>query len=143
MIASRQVKIPFYKSIGRQRGSRFGTLAQVVEGTAIPFLRKYIVPAAKRGCAELLEFAVPEIVDVVCDRRNFKMAAESVRIQTLRKKLGSSSRKKSRITPTQFAIQTSPSGRDIFANIFTKIYPTTSFDENSLIFKRIVTNTLI
>ena len=44
MAASRQVEIPFSKCIGRQRGWGFGALAQVTGRTAIPFLRKYIVP---------------------------------------------------------------------------------------------------
>ena len=34
-------------------------------GTAIPFLKKYFAPAAKRVGAELFEFAVPEVADVV------------------------------------------------------------------------------
>ena len=37
----------------RQRGRSFGALAQVVGRTAIPFLGKYIVPAAKRVGADL------------------------------------------------------------------------------------------
>ena len=60
-----QVEIPFYRGVGRQRGRGFGALAQVFWRTAIPFLRKYIVPAAKRVGADLLDFAVPEIIDFV------------------------------------------------------------------------------
>ena len=85
MVASRQVGIPFYRNVGRQRGPRFGALAQVIRRSAIPFLRKYIVPAAKRGGADLLDFAVPEIAEVVSGRKNFKTAAKSVGRQTLRK----------------------------------------------------------
>ena len=59
MVASRQVEIPYYKGVGRQRGQGFGALAQVIGRTAIPVLRKYIVPAAKRIGDDLLEFAVP------------------------------------------------------------------------------------
>ena len=61
MVASRQVEIPYYRGVGRQRGRGFGALAQVIGRTSIPFLRKYIVPAAKRIGADLLDFAVPEI----------------------------------------------------------------------------------
>ena len=39
MIASRQVEIAFYRRVGRQRGSGFGALAQVIGRIAIPFLR--------------------------------------------------------------------------------------------------------
>ena len=60
MVASRQVEIPFCWGFGRHRGRGFGALAQVIGRTAIPFLRKYIVLAAKRVGADLLEFAVVE-----------------------------------------------------------------------------------
>ena len=88
MVASRQVEIPYYRGVGRQHGRGFGVLAQVIGRTAIPFLRKYIVPAAKRLGADLLEFAVPEIAEVVSGIKNFKTAAKSVGRQTLRKQLG-------------------------------------------------------
>ena len=65
MVASRQLEIPYYRGVGRQRERGFGALEQVIGRTAIPFLRKYTVPAAKRVCADLLEFAVPEIAEVV------------------------------------------------------------------------------
>ena len=85
MVASREVEIPFCRGVGRQRGRGFGALARVIGRTAIPFLRKYIVPASKRVGADLLEFAVPEIAEVVSGRKNFKTAAKSVGRQTLRK----------------------------------------------------------
>ena len=84
MVASRQVEIPYYRGVGRQRGRGFGALAQVNGRTAIPFLRKYIVPAAKHVGADLLEFAVPEIAEVVGDRTNINTASKSVGKQTLR-----------------------------------------------------------
>ena len=88
MVASRQVEIPFYRGVGRPRGRGFCALAQVIGRTAIPFLRKYIVPAAKRVGAELLEFAVPETVEVVGGRKKVKTAAKSVGRQNLRKTVG-------------------------------------------------------
>ena len=126
MVALREVEIPFYRGVGRQRGRGFGALAQVIGRTAFPFLRKYIVPAAKRVGADLLEFAVPEIAEVVSGKKNFKTAAKSVGKQTLRKQLRSGSRKRkgaiggrqaSRFIPTKSAKQTSRSRRDIFTNI--------------------------
>ena len=57
MVASRRVEVPHYRSIGRQLGRRFGALSQVIKGTEIPFLRKYVVPAAKRVGADLMDFA--------------------------------------------------------------------------------------
>ena len=69
--------------------------------------------------AGLLKFPVPEIADVVSGRKNFKTAAKSVAKQTLRKQLGSGSRKRnaSRVIPTKSAKQTSRSQRDIFLNV--------------------------
>ena len=136
MVASRQVEIPYYRAVGRQRGRGFGTLAQVIGRTAIPFLRKYIVQAAKRVGADLLEFAAPEIGEVISGRKSFKSAAKSVGKQTLQKQLGegqgsASGRepqaygrqgsrggsKKKRIIPTNSTKQSSRSRRDIFTNI--------------------------
>ena len=95
MVVSREVELPYYRGVGRQRGRGFGALAQVIVRTAIPFLRKYIVPAAKRICADMLEFAVPEIADVVSGKKNLKSAAKNVGRQTLKKQLGSGARKRS------------------------------------------------
>ena len=101
--------------------------------TAIPFLRKYTVPAAKRVDADLLEFAVPKIAEVVSGRKNFKTAAKKVGGDTLRKQLGSGSRKReaaiggkelaygkqaSIVIPTKSAKQIGQSRRGIFTTIF-------------------------
>ena len=119
MVVSRQVEIPYYRRVGQQRGRGFGALAQIIGRTAIPFLRLYIVPAAKRVGADLLEFAVPEIAEVVSVREKFKTAAKSVGKQTLKKQLGGRSRKRtaSRIIPTKSTKQSSRSRRNIFTNI--------------------------
>ena len=87
MVASSTLELPCYKGIGRQRGRGFGALAQVIGRTTIPFLRKCLVPAAKRVGADLLEIAVPEVADVVSGKKSFKTAAKSVGRQTLREQL--------------------------------------------------------
>ena len=130
MVASNTLELPYYKGIGRQRGRGFGGLAQVIGRTAIPFLRKYIVPAAKRVVADLLEFAVPEVADVVSGKKNFKTAAKSVGRQTLRKQMGEGSRravgsasvrqagsKQKRCIPVKSLKRSSRSRKDIFTNI--------------------------
>ena len=138
MVASREVEIPYYRGVGRQRGRGFGALAQVIGRTAIPFLRKYIVPAAKRVGADLLEFAEPQISEVVSGRKNFKTAAKSVRRQNLRKQLGEGSRRRTagskqrRIIPTKSPKQSSWSQRDIFTNISRWSCQTTIFGTNLL-----------
>ena len=111
MVAPRQVEFPYYRGVGRQRRRGIGAFAQVIGRTSIPFLRNYIVPAAKRVGADLLEFAVAEIAQVVRGRKNFKTAASRVGKPTLKKQLGevegsrrwTGSRKRtaSRIIPTK------------------------------------------
>ena len=126
MVASREVEIPYYRGVGRQRGRGFGALSQVIGRAANPFLRKYIVPVAKRVGADLLEIAVPKIAEVVSGRMNFNTAAKIVGRETLRKQLGEWSRRRtgssrkrnsSRVIPTKSAKQISRSRRDIFTNI--------------------------
>ena len=118
MVASRQVEIPFCRGIGRQRERTLGALAQVFGRTAFPFFRKPNVPAAKCVGGNLLDFAAPDIAEVVSGRKNFKTAAKNVGRQTSRKQLGSGSKKMTagRVIPTKSAKQFSRSGRDIFTN---------------------------
>ena len=88
MVASRQVESPYYIAVGKQNGRGFGALAQFIGRTAIPFLRKYVVPAAKRISADMVEFAAPEIGEDISGKMSFKTAAKSVRKQTLKKTFG-------------------------------------------------------
>ena len=116
MVAPRQVEIPFYRGISRQRGQGHRSLAQIIGRTVFPFLHNIIVSDAQRVGANFREFAVPEVADVVCGGEKFKTAAKRVGRQTLRKQLGSCSRKRSasRVIPTKSAKQTSWSRRDFF-----------------------------
>ena len=123
MVASRQVEIPEKRAVGRQRGRGFVALAHVIGRTVIPFLRKYVVPAAKRIGADMLEFTAPEIGEVFSGRTSFKSVAKSVGKQTLKKQLVEGSRrqqggsKQRRIISTKTTKQSSRSRRDIFTNI--------------------------
>ena len=124
MASSRQVEILYHRGFGRQRGRGFGALAQVNGRNAIPFLRKYIVPAADRAGADLLEFAAPEVGEFFSGRKFFKSAAKSVGKKTLKKQLGEgegsrrwTGKKQRRIIPTKSTKQSSRSRRDIFINI--------------------------
>ena len=114
MVASNTLELPYYKGIGRQRGRGFGALAQVIGSTAVLFLRIYIVPAAKRVGAALLDFAVPEVADVVSGKKKFNTAAKSQGRQTLRKQLGSD--RQNRSIPVKNLKRTSRSRRDILTN---------------------------
>ena len=57
-------------------------------GELHPFIKKYIVPAAKKIGADLLEIAAPEIGEVVSGRKNFKTFARIVGTKAVRKELG-------------------------------------------------------
>ena len=70
------------------------------------------VPAAKGLGVVLLEFAVPEFVDVAGGRKNFKTTAKSVGRQTLTKQLGIGSRKKSARKNIPKSLQNNPIGRE-------------------------------
>ena len=112
MVASRQVDIPYYTAVGRQSRRGFVALAQVIEGTAIPFLPKYVVPAAKRIGADMLEFAAPKIGEVISGRKTFKSAEKSVGKQTLKKQIGEGSRKSTASRIIQHNLLNNPIGRE-------------------------------
>ena len=61
---------------------------QTLRRTAIPLIKKYIVPAAKKIEADLFEVAVPEIGEVVSECKELKTFAKDVRTKTVRKQLG-------------------------------------------------------
>ena len=115
MVASNALELPYYKGIGRQRRRGFGAIAQVIGRTAVPFLRNYFAPAAKRVGADLLEFAVPQVADVVSSMKNFKTASKSVGRQTLRNQLGSGRQKRN--VPVKSLKRSCRSRRDIYTNI--------------------------
>ena len=88
MVAQKSADFPTFRGHARQRGRGFGALAQTLGRTAIPFIKKYIVPAAKRIGADLFEIAAPEIGEVVSGRKKLKTFAKDVGTKTVRKQLG-------------------------------------------------------
>ena len=93
MVASIQVELRSYRCTCQQRGTVFGAFAQVIGRTSIPFLRNYVLPAAKRVVADLFKISGPEIAQVVVFTEQLKAVAKSVGKQTLRKLIAISSRK--------------------------------------------------
>ena len=57
--------LPYFSGHYRQRGSGFGALACGIGRIALPLVRKFIIPAAKRVGKELLLESVPVLMDVV------------------------------------------------------------------------------
>ena len=80
--------LPYFRGYSRQRGRVFGALTQTIGRTAILFLRRYVVPAAKRVGADLLDIAAPEIGNVLTGKNKFKSVAADVGKKTFRKQLG-------------------------------------------------------
>ena len=72
MFAQSSANFPIFWGHATQRGRGFGALAQTLGRTAIPFFKKYIVPAAERIGADLFEIAAPEIGKVVSGQKNSK-----------------------------------------------------------------------
>ena len=88
MVAQNSADFPIFRGHARQRGRGFGALAQTHGRTAIPFIKKYIVPAVKKIGADLFEIAAPEIGEVVSGRKKLKTFAKDVGTKTVRKQLG-------------------------------------------------------
>ena len=89
--------LPYFRGYSRQRGRGFGALARTIGRNAILFLRRYVVPAAKRVGADLIELAAPGIGKILAGRKKFKSAATDVGKKTLRKQLGGRKPRKRRI----------------------------------------------
>ena len=88
--------LPNFRGYSRQRGREFAELEQTIGRTAIPFLRRYVVPAEKRVDADLLDTAAPEIGNVLTGKK-FKSVAADVGKKTLRKQLSGGKIRKRRI----------------------------------------------
>ena len=73
MVARSSANFPIFRGHARQRERGFGALAQTLGRAAIPSIKKYIVPAAKKIGANLIEIAAPEIGEVVSGRKNSKL----------------------------------------------------------------------
>ena len=123
MVAQNSADFPIFRGHARQRGRGFGALAQTLGRTAIPFIKKHIVPAAKRIGADLFEIAAPEIGEVVGGRKKLKTFAKDVETKTIRKQLGGGKKEYKRRTGGTRSIsrksrsKNSHSRKDIFDNI--------------------------
>ena len=60
-VAECSAKFLIFRGHARQRGKKFGALAQTLKRTAVLFIKKYIVTAAEGIGADFFDFAAPEI----------------------------------------------------------------------------------
>lgn len=89
---AKQVYLPHFSSYHRQRGSGIGALAAGIGRIALPFAKKFLLPAAKSIGKELLVQSVPEVLDVITKRKSPRQAAKSVVKKTVKKQIGGKSR---------------------------------------------------
>ena len=118
MVAQNSANFPIFRGHARQCGRDFGALSQTFGRTAIPFIKKYIVPVAKRIGADLFEVAAPEIGEVVSGRKKLKTFAKDVGTKIVRKQLGGGKKKSKRRTRRTISRKSSSkisrSRKDIF-----------------------------
>ena len=74
----------------------FGALAAGIGRVALPLARRFILPTAKSIGIELLKQSVPEILDVVCNKKYPKQAIKNKISKTVKKQTGGSRRITSR-----------------------------------------------
>ena len=87
--------LPYYRGVPRQRGRGIGALAAVVGRSAIPIFKNMILPTAKRFLPtakrlgkELMEAALPEVLDVFEGKKTVKQAARKTAGSVVRKQVG-------------------------------------------------------
>jgi len=84
-----QSQTPYFSSGHlRQRGSGIGALVAGIGRVALPFVKRVILPAAKRIGRELLTQAVPELLDVIAKQKTPKQALRQTISKTVRKQIG-------------------------------------------------------
>ncbi len=80
----------------RQHGAGFGALAAGVGGIAIPLIRQYVVPAAKKYALpvikrvgrDLVHAAIPEVTSVIQGKKRGRQALKSALKTTASKQFG-------------------------------------------------------
>ncbi len=88
--------IPHFSGPIKQSGSGFGALVAGIGRVALPIIRKFILPTAKRVGRELLTQSVPEIVDVISKRKTPKEALKRTLSKTAKAQIGGAPAKKAR-----------------------------------------------
>ena len=87
---SQQAVLPHFSGYSRQRGSGFGSLAAGVGRVAIPFAKKFLLPAVQSIGKELITQSIPELLDVATKKKSPKKAIKSAVRKTIKKQFGGS-----------------------------------------------------
>ena len=91
---AQQAQLPHFSGPARQRGSGFGSLAAGVGRVALPFAKKFLLPAVKSIGKKFLSQGIPELLDVASKKKTPKQAVRSAVRKTVKKQLGGSKRRR-------------------------------------------------
>ena len=91
---AQQTQLPHFSGPARQPGICFGSLAAGVGRVALPFAKKFLIPAVKSIGQEFSSQSIPELLDVASKKKTPKQAVRSAVRKTVKKQLGGSNRKR-------------------------------------------------
>ena len=117
---AKQVYLPHFSSYNRQRGSGIGALAAGIGRVAVPFAKKFLLPAAKNIGKELLTQSVSEILAVIAKRKSPPKAAKKVLSKTIKKQIGGRG-KQSRGSKKRKTINNSKRRQRSRSDLFSKV----------------------
>ena len=89
-----QISMPYFKGTSRQRGRGIGTFATLAGGVAMPLIKKYFIPTAKRVAVDLAKEIQHEAVDVLKGKTKPKQALKRAVKNTARRQLGAGKKRK-------------------------------------------------
>ena len=78
---AQQAQLPHFSGPARQRGSGFGSLEAGVGRVALPFAKKFLLPAV----TQFLSQSIPELLDVASKKKTPKQAVRSAVLKTVKK----------------------------------------------------------
>lgn len=97
-----QASMPYFRGATRQRGRGLLTASAVIGAArtiypiAKPFVKKYVLPAAKRLGTSFIENVVPEVKEIIHGRQKFSRGMRKAAKKTLKSQIGGG-RKRGRI----------------------------------------------
>ncbi len=91
-----QHELPYYIGQNRQRGSGIGALVGGIARLALPFMKNILFPAAKRIGREFAIQALPEVAEVLTQRKSPREAFKQTAIRTARSQIGRGTKRKRR-----------------------------------------------
>ena len=91
-----QISMPYYRAHIRQRGRGIGAIAGIAGGIAVPLLKKYFLPAAKRVAIDLAHELKDEAIHVFGGKTTPKQAFKRAVKKTARKQLGGGIQKRNK-----------------------------------------------